>query len=474
MAKTEALGEGLLNEAYRCLGTDVDEWIEAYKSSKTEQEQIKVIEWLHTRLREMTDRSGEEDEAIFYHPARLSPKMIGTYPDHNVRPTCLSVSIIGASFLHQAGAEVLHAGVMQTYKERQAMEATMFLAELPGLGYEHYGVKLSPPVISSIKERGRSALKQVHQDRGYHAAVMTRLMNGEWVQVDPNFDASTIIGDESTAALDSALDELTKLHDVAPGLERTILTRLGTISDLARLLLEDGGRGLIAAPETIKAILTDPWEESIPQRIKEACVDPFYKAKRDDHPSLNEIWFHYTNAERPSGARESALAEGSYAMFEKYVLQSEPITDVLKRCREDEAYLQRRIEDAQALPLTVLAWHVLQGMRYFPQVPNHVIFEVGLPAMRIGSAVMNDFASYCDDQLLPSYRLSHWSSHIPITEVIPDTLKSDVQAQVVENNAHWLRTGLRYSKDYGIITPFLVNREQRRAEARNDEGNQDA
>jgi hypothetical protein len=472
MAKTEALGEGLLNEAYRCLGADVFARIEAYRNAESDDEQIQVIEWLHTRLQALTREERTDDneaEKAFYHPARLSPKFIGVYPDHRLPPTCLGVSIIGASFLHQVGAEQLHAGVMKTYPEHQAMEAVMFLAELPKVTYQQYGVRWPPLLLESLRNTAVKTISQVHEDRGYHAAVMTRLMSGRWVQIDPNLNASTVLGEKEVMTLDEAFSHLNEFMDIAPGLELTIPSvSLGTASGLARLMIQTGDESLLGSPEAIKEVLADPWQESIPQRIKEICVDPFFAKDREEHPGLNELWLQYTETESHDGT-EDALTDGFYAMFEKYVLHSQPIDEVLQRCQNDEAFLQRFLEDAQTLPLMVAAWHVTQGVKYCPKIPNHITFEVGLPAMRIGSAVLNDFASYCDDQLPPSYRLSHWASHVPITEVIPDVSRSELQEDITANNAHWLRTGLRYSKDHGIITSFLSSQEKRQARSETKE-----
>src|SRR5690606_21858595 len=55
--------------------------------------------------------SVEDESAHFYPPHRISPKFIGSYPTPNVQPSCLSASIIAASFFERAGKPVLHGGV---------------------------------------------------------------------------------------------------------------------------------------------------------------------------------------------------------------------------------------------------------------------------------------------------------------------------------------------------------------------------
>src|SRR5258708_6100145 len=90
-----------------------------------------LIEWLHQRIVDIhnidlpvENVDGQEDDddeqaapsqtPVFYHPMRLSPKMLGKYPDMPMQPTCLSASILAASFFEKASTPYMHAGVQMS------------------------------------------------------------------------------------------------------------------------------------------------------------------------------------------------------------------------------------------------------------------------------------------------------------------------------------------------------------------------
>lgn len=463
MAQIEAFGEGLLNEAYRCLGPEgeVEERIQAFQQAKNDDEQAKVVEWLHDRLRQMSPTmiiEGKPDETPFYHPARLSPKLIGVYPNQTMRPTCLSISVIAASFLHQAGADMLHAGVMQTRLEFEARQAISFFHQLPQFVETIYGVPLPPLVREALEEKEQGLTNDLGKDIAYHLAVYARLKSGEWIQFDPNFKASCFMADQESAALDKAYKDLNSMSEVAPGLEATVFAPMGTTANLATMMIETGGRELLGTPEAIKAVLLDSSSEELLQKVKQAFIDPFFDAARSTE-GLSSIWKEYTvhhtlQKYRTEGIYDNQHEEAFLAMFEKYVLRFRPLDEVLKACHQDEGELWRCIEAIQTLPLTMTAWHVLRNLHNDMKITSHAMVEVGLPATRIGAAVLNDFATHCDyygdEKLPPSFRLSHWASQVPVTETAQDAEESETQWNVLENNRRWLRASLRYNKAHDI------------------------
>jgi hypothetical protein len=453
MAHVKGFGEGLLREAYDCLGTDVDKYIEQFAQADSDEDQIEALGWLHERLKQLAKGDAQADpDRPFYHPIRLSPKVIGMYPYQKTAPTCLSVSMIAASFLHQARADMLHAGVMQSQKEYAVEKASMFLKDLPRYAEDIYGVSLPSVFIEVMNERVYDILEQAHRDNGYHAAVLTRLKSGTWVQIDPNFNASCVVDTMAAVQLDDAYDKLQSLSDVAPGLETTIYAPLGTTSQLAEMMIKGGDKTSVDIPDEVRQLLLDPEAESVPERIKEAFIVPFFTAKRDEG-GLNQVWD--SHADFLVGSRVEGVDTYDntfYDLFNKYVLWSAPLAEVLQKFREDEGYLQRRLEDIRALPFIMTASIVLKSLKAGHEFPGHTMIEVGLPATRVGAAVLSDFASHSEENgLTSSFRLSHWTSQVPITETITDALPSETQRKVLANNMQHLRMGLRYTKTYGIV-----------------------
>ncbi len=356
MAKVKALGEGLLAEAYLCLGGDVDERIREFAEGETDEDQIKTLGWVHKRLQQLTKAERDNDDPLIYHPARLSPKLVGVYPDHNLPPTCLGVSIIAASFLHQAGAHALHAGVMRTRQERHADDASLFLRDLPQYAQDFCDVTLPANLGDALLTRARSLLQSSRQDNGYHAAAFVRLKSGKWVQLDPNFHASCVVGGADDVRLDEASATLEAMSEVAPGLETTVILPLGTFPLLAEMMIDTGDKTLLGTPEAIRDALLESSEEALPQKVKESFVDPFFKADRGVE-GLLEVWQSFMSmaTDDESGGEINLFEDGFRDMFRKYVLWETPLADVLQKCRQDEAYLQRRIEDIQALPFMIVA-----------------------------------------------------------------------------------------------------------------------
>jgi hypothetical protein len=142
---------------------------------------------------------------------------------------------------------------------------------------------------------------------------------------------------------------------------------------------------------------------------------------------------------------------------------------MLERCRKDPAYLERRIDDIALLPLlSLIPAHIqlieelittnhLAGIRK----NYHYALEAGLPAMRIGSAVMSDFATYlAPGEIAPSTWNGNWGSRIPITEhgyYNVNNIRFDLTAGIAYSGLAQL---LRYYQQDGIITKSRKAREK--------------
>ena len=175
----------------KTLGDDADEMRDKFMHAQTYEEKDEVFVWLQTRIAKMTKGAIEETEdddidPLIYHPARLSPKFIGVYPDIKLPPTCLGVSIIAASFFRAAGAPIMHAGVM-----RRAYDDDM--SSISSMAW--YAAEETKRIAGDTA-LGRSLLQRAEQineglkqnDIGYHASTLVRIDEEEWCQFDPNYN----------------------------------------------------------------------------------------------------------------------------------------------------------------------------------------------------------------------------------------------------------------------------------------------
>ena len=163
-------------------------------------------------------------------------------------------------------------------------------------------------------------------------------------------------------------------------------------------------------------------------------------------------------------------------VYEKHVLQSankmlfgyvfpdavdhKGMPKALARCKTDEQYLRRRAEDLSLLPLynmvslSVGYTNATASRDDFPRA--HAVYEVGLPAYRIGAAVLSDLASMMGSDLPPAFWLSYWPSHISLAEHAKSTDYSDGQNELIMQTAEQINdSGWTYYPLHGIIKTIL-------------------
>lgn len=461
--KIEAFGAALLDEAYLSLGTEVRPKIRAFKEAQTDEEQIAVLAWLDNRVAAFDKTASvalkSDDEQFFYHPARLSPRLIGRYPHNSLDPTCLGKSILTASFVHQTGAETLHAGILKTPRE----ESIETLAEiLFGLSS-----RKDLGVTSQIRERllakGRDLF--THPDMGFHAVSLVQLQSGAWYVLDPNFKASMKLSEQDSEQLGRAHADIHGFGPGVKGIERTIMLR-GPQRELASYALVawvafENMQPLEFDAESIAARLVSvEADELLPfvrQYIHDTLLQPF--EPDDDTPDMRvdsaRKLAHLYNDEkiwRASDAHpQSLFADGMEDAIEKFLLWDESPEAIVSRLRHDAGYRERKLEDLRALPYLLLANCALIAYDAIDDrgAYAHESLEVGATSYRIGAAVLSDVASYCGNALSYSFWLSHWPSRIPLTERLGDV--AEHESSIRHNSMGWLDTVLRYSKQNGII-----------------------
>lgn len=471
LAKAEAFGKQLLDEAYNVLGSDADAYVALFRDATTTDEQFTAIDWLVRRLQSLTGRRGlqsdpDEEARLSYHPLRLSPKVIGRYPDHKVGTTCLGAAIIGASFFRKAGADIMHAGVMQSHVQSEIIDCiSMMYDAMDDDSAKQFGAEL--PDLA--KERLTAKIDEVYdifqEDRGTHSAVYVRMVNGRWFQLDPNYNANTVLaytmidGEEvyeQDAAADEAYATLTQLKDIAPGLELSRYFGITTIQDTMRDVLN-----AVEVGETYRSDI----EQLLDTMSEESTIEPFRDyivGKIRQTVEKNEQWLKWAEESEAyeffykakKGQRlDSVLENDFYAAFEKFVQWDMPIDEWRVRCQSDPEFRRNRVEDIMRLPSVVSAKYALSTQGQKETNGPHTSVELGLPDLRIGLSVLNNFALYFDDSLSAHHWLSQWSSHLAVIDRLHHANRSRAQKLTLINGSLDLQQrDLRYAVTGGKIT----------------------
>jgi hypothetical protein len=473
--KAKQFGEVLLSDAYKVLGQDVFDKVREFRAAETDEEQIRVINWLDDRLYHLTrsdeglieSETNDHTDKFLYHPLRLSPKAMGVYPRHKLAPTCLGVSIITASFLEQAGVDHMHTGVMISARQHRLLALANLLRDTKE-SLSELGSDVSEIVTDVLQERAEQVVGNFYNDEGYHAANIFRMKSGRWCQIDTNYESTTTIEIEvHNERLDQAYKDIfVDFKDIAPGLERSVPMGVSNMSALFNRMLDTIDLENINE-DKIKDILLNE-DEAIPEKIKQLFTDDvFIKRITQSEASESES----VTLEVLKVYKHDAF----HKLFIKYVLWNEDIDKVQDMCRKDSVYLERRINDIKNLVFPMVASVALEFDKLVNGVngeyPAHNAIEVGEPAHRIGMAVLSDVAVYCDDRLPPSFWLANWSSHVPLTETIPEdisTIRSSEEALLRNNTLVHEENNLSYAKSRGIIYKFLAQLKEKEKEDGSD------
>lgn len=458
-------GQELLDMAYRCLGPEIHEKARAFREATSDEVQLDIILWLHNRLNEFAyggrglelNEEGAEVDG-FYHPVRLSPLAIGRYPDHRLSPTCLGISIIAASFFEKAGADHLHVGVMRTAMQAQFSRLHLLLDHIREVA-ETKGTSVVESVQKSITATASSVRERLSNDTGFHAANLVRLQSGAWATLDANFYIISL-DDKPNSAKGKIYEILRQYEESAPGLELTYLRRAGAPADsIMAWLIDERMPRPQYDDDTLRRILLEE-DESIPDKLRQIIMPELLKDQTGGRPEVVEF------------IDKMYSQNAFYGCFEKYVLWGESLEVVLGRCKQDGEYLRRRIDDLKSMWVPAVVSMAVQATNQYAEYcrcDDHEMLEVGLPAQRIGLAVLKDFDLYCGGDISPGFWISNWASQIPVIEAMDSEDKVSRPGQHRLARAHaaslsWSR--LRYEKSCGIVNSFI----SRQKEAKNGEG----
>lgn len=468
--KIEAFGDALLNEAYLSLGTDVRAKVKEFQDATTDEEQIEVLEWLDRRVKALNKMAGtkinaQDDEEYFYHPVRLSPRALGQYPHNMFDPTCLGKSLLTASFVHQTGARTLHGGVMSTLRDNDFFETGQALWSLTWR--EDIGLT---DLTKQRLDKKRQELKD-WPNNGIHAASLVQLKSGAWYAIDPNYGASHTLEESDSQKMSSAYDDIHSLGPLVKGIERRVVLGREYMITLPRAVgaIFYQAESYDFDADSIKTILQETDGDlllgAVRDYVRDMVLSDAIKLSGDDSSitigSVMGVLKEYEVQQSSTMSFTLLIDEAIENTIESFFLFEESPEAITKRLRHDSGYLDRKTEDIKGLPYLAAANAVLLYIERSELLPEerHFTLEVGATNYRIGAAVLSDFATYCGDDLSYAFWLSHWASVIPITERLGSTTKDSHEEFVVNNNINWLKHGLQYTGQDGIIKEFTSQQE---------------
>jgi hypothetical protein len=481
--KIEALGKAILDEAFVCLGDDAFDKVTLWRQAKTKDEKRIILNWLYDRVAkfykkpegEGQDESTNEAPApllfrqtvpanindnYFYHPIRLSPRAYSQFPDARVSPTCLGKSILVASFLEKAGTPYLHCGVAESTV--QAARSSLAKVIDISLGFaKELGTELPMPIAYTLALTAMELKSLNNTDIGIHAAVAVAVSDTKWVMLDTNYELNVLASPSGSEMFSRAYKDLEELHDLTPGTESMLLdynVEMGC--KWGFVALADGAEKSESLSDIDDFLKTcDDYEN--PTYFLKRFVEPLIEDSKgpelwyDEEPSLYQTILQVENID---DFRQLLINN----VILKYVFSDAEAGDIsqcLARCKYDEEYRRRRVQDLKLAPLyavgvisNVLAQKVIS--KEISAV--HPKVEVGLARYRVGATILNDFAANCGDDLPLSFWLTYWPSLIALTDhfKIPEDVPQ--QQSMAHNHAgRLLLTNLKYISKNGILKKFL-------------------
>jgi len=478
LAKAEAFGAQLMKESFLVLGPDAYKKAEEFQNATTKDEQIKILEWLDIRLHtiasktvnstEIASEDGSEDNEVqeqpFYHPIRLSPKIIGRYPDIEITPTCLGVSVIAAGFFKQANAEMLHANVSRRGIDQDRAHTIHFIGTLREELGKKFGVSIPDKIQRSIDTISKQLISTLTEVQPHHAAVYVKLIDDSWAQFDSNFVSSVPIQTKTANdSLNTAYDAIKGISTSAPGIEvssylHDFLAPAEIMQEIFELQNQSAVTNLMISA-LVETLDDDP--EAFAQRIYDSCIEPFFSSEStDDRLGLMTEIFKTELIYDENQFDTLQIQRAFHQMFEKYVLWGASPNEVVERMSRDKHYRINRVMDITALPFIMMTSAASYAAKSSGWFRPHALVELGLPEQRIGLAVLSDFATHTESPLPASFWTSHWPGFASVIENINGASRSSFEDSLLYNNlVYGTVHPLTSRQNYGIINEFIDSRQ---------------
>lgn len=493
----ESLGEAILDDAFLCLGEDAQKELD-YFLKDPEAHFVHTTTWLLGRIRAIGESAAykEEDQSNNYQPFRISPKIIGEYPDTRVEPTCLGKSILVASFFNKTNLPMFHAGVIETADGQLGMsQMTLFRS---GIANQPTGRMQTLPSLTGAYSHN---LSQRFTHNGFHAAVYVKV-GSHWAQLDPNYKQNRLVDEYDSKDLDNTYQMIQDQEETTPhGCIELKIHRLGILfEDIAKTLNNDH---VLDPTEIEQVILDGPIEETY-ARLIQYVFQPFLSDEwigemppKEDEPTLTQseyilrMMYHYlsVSSEEVQACISSTLREFVFTDFdpdfhetaeqrekrkantkddkegdaqeeeEEEIEIPRSISDSLARMHTDKAYRQSRIEDLLSTPhLLLLKMYTFYIDAMGDSAKMHTGIYGGSPAYRIGISAMSDIAVYYGDPLPLSTWMSYWPNDVSFAEhrnqrtsPAQTQLAKAVMSLIINTKGHLTQTSI-----FPIITETLI------------------
>jgi hypothetical protein len=473
--KIEALGQSIIDEAFITLGPDAQQKVTDYKNAQTREEKQAVFEWLNQRIIDIRDKfkdpniDEELDDDVeeindyvsavtynFFHPARLSPRLIGEYPQTHLSPTCLGISILAASFCEKLGVKYMHGGVMTTGIKAVMSTQRKLLPQVARIINQQWSLKAPQKARERFNDAIQNNMIGYELNRGFHADVVAEIEDDVWIQIDPNFRSTLIL--ENGVQLQQVYEALSQTG--IRGMEKLVYNdrraQEGSPADFIRRLVKKSP----SVGEIEDFLMKVPIKDADVHLVKKYFGDFFDKKSKssecvgfysqkilDSMLVFDPSWNLDPDVSLFMELREAVLEY----VFEGDEQEDHDFDEYLIRCKKDPAYRRKVAKYLKIAPL--LAVLKLQSS-YAHSVDHshtpepHAMTELGLPAYRIGACVLSDFAVHCGDNLPFSFWATYWPSHIIFREHF-DQISSKSQIPYAQTVARKIiNGGLTYNDVY--------------------------
>ena len=491
--EVQEFGAALLAEAYLTLGGEVQQKIDAFKAAKNSSEQLAVLDWLDDRLERIYKKEPNGNTLHIYHPFRLSPKALGSYPNINLAPTCLSVNTIAASFFEQTETPHLCAGVMRTAYQTEIIALLETINNNIDYLANQRSLHLNAVEEETI-DRARGIFNYadscVYTPQPYHYANIIKLHNG-WVLYDKNFGVREQLMPAEQTQIEQIYQNLHDHKNAAPGLELSFVTSRIEYPISRKSIFEALPYEPRVDTEELSRIFAEE-TESVPQKLYEASMLPLRDA-------LLQVDFSIPGKNCPAAEKISEVPEASIpgaeddqtfnevygqllatdldfianSVLEDYfdditgpaLIEDYPYdlsrAKLFERARTDASFRQNRVEELQKLWTRVavyVQYYASDEIAKSHQETTHTRMEVGLPAQKIGWTVLKEFDMHLDSNVSPSFWTSNWASHVPRTHAMieySDRPGQEDTASAWASASLPTETDLTYTKDTDTLLKFF-------------------
>ncbi|MEK7603215.1 MAG: hypothetical protein AAB459_03155 [Patescibacteria group bacterium] len=398
-----------------------------------------------------------------YHPFQSSPRMYGIYPNFQLLPNCLGVSILAAACLEKAGIPYLHAGVVMSISEVISV-ITSTISEQLKKQVSVNGV-VSDEHVASVIERNLANMKSEDNDQPVHDVVVAKLKNAYpgldliWRICDPNYmTTGTYIHDEQEK-ISNIYNNVTSPNALIPNTQiLNISKRIVELVDLSIALDMLTEINTLESAESFLDTLVEKFDSGKDwQSHYYTYIQSIFKSK-NGFGGFADYLVSFLTKNNTRKQKNEELRRLYRSSMLNFLSEQEP-KEVFDRIKKDSAYRIRRIEDLYVIP------HVIYYRMYllFANMVRdgyvdgpHPALEFGQPHFRIGAAVLNEYATRLNYQFPANFWNNYFPSSASFTDHIPKPEDPNHQRSRASHLGKLVMARrLQYRGKSGIISKFL-------------------